>query len=295
MESRVGVHMFASPTSWAPGRRGSVPTGTIMPTPNSTSTLRNHAAWNKGRLLGQKRPLRPKDVWTIRVRLQLDGRKRDLAMFNLSIDSKLRGCDLVRLQVNDVCVGGRVRDRAVVIQKKTGRPVQFELTEQTRRAVQDWLDRRGAVTAEYLFPSRFATRPHVSTRQYARIVQKWVTSAGTRWFRLRNALHATDQSGSDIQKDGKFARRPTFTGAHQVGKHGPLSRHRGRRRSQHFRTGRPLKGTRSRPDANVFGRDSYPFMTQSQFEHGRSRLKLSFKIAAACLIYGIALHNGIRH
>jgi site-specific recombinase XerC len=152
--------------------------GTIMPTSDSTSTLRNHAAWNKGRLLGQKRPLRPKDVWTIRVRLQLEGRRRDLAMFNLAIDSKLRGCDLVRLQVNDICVGGRVRDRAVVIQKKTSRPVQFELTEQTRRAVQDWLDRRGAVTAEYLFPSRFATRPHISTRQYARIVQKWVASAG---------------------------------------------------------------------------------------------------------------------
>jgi integrase len=152
--------------------------GTIMPTSNSTGTLRNHAAWNGGHLLGQKRPLRPKDVWTIRVRLQLEGRKRDLAMFNLAIDSKLRGCDLVRLQVNDVCVGGRVRDRAVVIQKKTGRPVQFELTEQTRLSVLDWLDRLAAVTAEYLFPSRFTTRPHISTRQYARIVKKWVASAG---------------------------------------------------------------------------------------------------------------------
>jgi integrase len=149
-----------------------------MPTPDSTRTLRNHASWNKGRLLGQKRPLRPKDVWTIRVRLQLEDRKRDLAMFNLAIDSKLRGCDLVRLQVNDVCVGGRVRDRAVVIQKKTGRPVQFELTEQTRLSVLDWLDRRAAVTAEYLFPSRFTTRAHISTRQYARIVKKWVASAG---------------------------------------------------------------------------------------------------------------------
>ena len=88
--------------------------------------------WNKGRLIGQKRPLKPKDVWAIRVRLQLEGRKRDLALFNLAIDSKLRGCDLVSLQVDDVSVGGRVRDRATVIQKKTGRPVQFEITEQTR-------------------------------------------------------------------------------------------------------------------------------------------------------------------
>ena len=87
-------------------------------------------AWIKGRLIGQKRPLRPKDVWTIRVRLQLEGRKRDLALFNLAIDSKLRGCDLVRVQTDDVCVGGRVRDRTTVIQKKTGRPVQFEITEQ---------------------------------------------------------------------------------------------------------------------------------------------------------------------
>src|SRR6201988_4729940 len=84
---------------------------------------------NRGRLIGQKRPLKPKDVWTIRVRLQLEGRKRDLAMFNLAIDSKLRGCNLVWLRVDDVFAGGRVRDRATVIQKKTGRPVQFEITE----------------------------------------------------------------------------------------------------------------------------------------------------------------------
>jgi hypothetical protein len=90
------------------------------------------APWNKGRLIGQKRPLKPKDVWAIRVRLQLQGWKRDLALFNLAIDSKLRGCDLVRLQVDDVCAGGRVRDRGTVIQKKTGRPVQFEIMEQTR-------------------------------------------------------------------------------------------------------------------------------------------------------------------
>jgi integrase len=95
--------------------------------------------WNKGRLVGQKRPLKPKDVWTIRVRLQMEKRRRDLAMFNLAIDSKLRGCDLVRLKIDDVCASGRVRDRATVVQKKTGRPVQFEITEQTRAAVGEWL------------------------------------------------------------------------------------------------------------------------------------------------------------
>jgi integrase len=97
------------------------------------------APWNKGRLTGQKRPLKPKEVWTIRVRLQLERRRRDLALFNLAIDSKLRGCDLVRLRMNDVCVAGRVQDRATVIQRKTGRPVQFEITEQTRTAIRDWL------------------------------------------------------------------------------------------------------------------------------------------------------------
>src|SRR5258708_36354861 len=97
------------------------------------------APWNKGRLIGQKRHLKPKDVWAIRVRLQLEGRKRDLALFNLAIDSKLRGCDLVALRVDDVYVGGRVRDRATVIQRKTGKPVQIEITEQTRSAIRDWV------------------------------------------------------------------------------------------------------------------------------------------------------------
>src|SRR4051794_17445731 len=93
--------------------------------------------WNKGRLIGQKRPLKPKDVWAIRVRLQLEGCKRDLALFNLAIDSKLRGCDLVSLQLDDVSVGIRVRDRATMIQKKTGTPVQFEIMEQTRSSIRD--------------------------------------------------------------------------------------------------------------------------------------------------------------
>ena len=108
-------------------------------TTESSIPTRQRAPWSRGRLIGQKRPLKPKDVWTIRVRLQMEGRRRDLAMFNLAIDSKLRGCDLVRLRIDDVFVGGRVRDRAMVIQKKTGRPVQFEVTEQTRSAIGEWL------------------------------------------------------------------------------------------------------------------------------------------------------------
>jgi integrase len=136
------------------------------------------APWNKGRLTGQKRPLKPREVWTIRVRLQLEQRRRDLALFNLAIDSKLRGCDLVRLRVSDVSVGGRVQDRATVIQRKTGRPVQFEITEQTRAALREWLDGTALTSNQYLFPSRLQGRPHLSTRQYARIVHRWVERAG---------------------------------------------------------------------------------------------------------------------
>jgi integrase len=139
---------------------------------------RQREPWNKGRLIGQKRPLKPKDVWTIRVRLQLEGHQRDLAMFNLAIDSKLRGCDLVRVRIDDVCAGGRVRDRAIVIQKKTGRPVQFEITEQTRSAIGEWLAAFDACRGRYLFPSRLRQKPHLSTRQYARIVHRWVECAG---------------------------------------------------------------------------------------------------------------------
>jgi integrase len=147
--------------------------------PGSRPSLRpKDVPWNGGRLIGQKRPLKPKDVWAIRVRLQLEHRKRDLALFNLAIDSKLRGCDLVRLQVDDVCAGGRVRDRATVIQKKTGRPVQFEITEQTRASIQDWLSKVDARSGPYLFPNRFRAQPHLSTRLYARIVHLWVDRAG---------------------------------------------------------------------------------------------------------------------
>jgi integrase len=134
--------------------------------------------WNKGRLIGQKRPLRPKDVWAIRVRLQIGGLAKDLALFNLAVDSKLRACDLVALRISDVEAGGRIRERATIVQKKTGRPVQFEITEPTRAALRDWLATLGPRPGGYLFPSRFRRSPHLSTRQYARIVDRWVESVG---------------------------------------------------------------------------------------------------------------------
>ena len=134
--------------------------------------------WNKGRLVGQKRPPRPKEVWAIRVRLQFKRSKRDLAMFNLAIDSKLRGCDLVSLRVDDIAVGGHVRDRATIIQHETGRPVQFEIMEQTRASLQEWLNARPADRGPYVFPSRVHDQPHLTARQYARIVHGWIERAG---------------------------------------------------------------------------------------------------------------------
>jgi len=127
-----------------------------MTTENPIS-FQQRVPWNKGRLIGQKRPLKPKDVRTIRVRLQIEGRKRDLAMFDLAIDSKLRGCDLVRLRSDDVLSGERVRDRATVVQKKTGRPVQFEITEQTRSAISDWVAALGAGRAGLCFRAAFGS------------------------------------------------------------------------------------------------------------------------------------------
>ena len=134
--------------------------------------------WNKGKLVGQKAPLRLKDIWAIRVRLQLGSRIRELALFNLAIDSKLRSCDLVKLRVRDLVRGERIVARAIVMQQKTQRPVQFELTEQTREAWAAWIRQRGLRGDDYLFPSRLRRSPHLSTRQYARVVRQWVGEIG---------------------------------------------------------------------------------------------------------------------
>lgn len=132
--------------------------------------------WNKGKLVGQKAPLRLSDIWSIRVRLQLAGRARDLALFNLAIDSKLRGCDLVSLRLRDVSHGSAIARRATVLQRKTGRPVQFELTELTRSAIAEWSRQAQLRPASYLFFGQ--GDGHLSTRQYARIVASWVTAVG---------------------------------------------------------------------------------------------------------------------
>lgn len=125
------------------------------------------APWNKGRIVGQKRPLLPKHVWSIRVRLEMADNKRDLALFNMAIDCKLRGCDLVCLKVNDVYAAGRVKERASVTQSKTRKPVRFEITETTRLSVERWIKDPEMIGCEYLWPSRVHASPHLSTRQAA--------------------------------------------------------------------------------------------------------------------------------
>ena len=139
---------------------------------------RHHEPWNKGRLIGQKPPLKANEIWAIRVRLQLAKSTRDLALFNLGIDSKLRGCDLVNLRVRDIAHGNQLLTRAMIMQRKTQRTVQFELTEPTRDAVAAWIAEANVKSEQYLFPSRLRTSQHLSTRQYARIVHRWVGSIG---------------------------------------------------------------------------------------------------------------------
>lgn len=134
--------------------------------------------WNKGKLLGSKPPLRPKHVWSIRTKLQLEGCKRDLALFNLALDSKLRGCDVVSIHVEDIAPRGYAVDRATVRQKKTGHPVRFEITEQTRQALDDYIRAEDKRPAEFLFNGRKGPNRCLTTRQYARLVSKWVSSCG---------------------------------------------------------------------------------------------------------------------
>jgi integrase len=134
--------------------------------------------WNKGMLVGQKTPLKLKEIWAIRIRLQIASRCRDLALFNLAVDSKLRACDLMQLRVRDVCHGQCMASRALILQQKTGRPVRFEITEPARAAVSAWISHSKLKAEDYLFPSRIHASPHLSTRQYARIVDSWVLQLG---------------------------------------------------------------------------------------------------------------------
>ena len=138
----------------------------------------NFVPWNKGKLIGQKKPLKLKEIWAIRIHLQIASNTRDLALFNLAVDSKLRGCDLTKLRVADVTHAGKVVSRATVMQLETQHRVQFEITEDTRESTAAWIEAGNLSWADYLFPSRIQGSPHLSTRQYARIVAKWVNDIG---------------------------------------------------------------------------------------------------------------------
>ncbi|WP_421590948.1 tyrosine-type recombinase/integrase [Shinella sp. M27] len=137
-------------------------------------------AWNAGKQVGVKKPLKQRQIWAVRFFLDREGRMRDRALFDLAIDSKLRGCDLVKLKIGTLVTGHEIRTRAMVVQQKTGRPVQFEITTEVRASLLAWLQRRGGTVDDYAFPSRVNHADHLSTRQYARLVDEWVTAIGLR-------------------------------------------------------------------------------------------------------------------
>ena len=137
-------------------------------------------AWNAGKTVGAKRPLKQKQIWAVRFFLDREGRVRDRALFDLAIDSKLRGCDLVKIKIGDLVSGADIRTRAIVIQQKTGKPVQFELTADVRASLLAWFEHRRGTVHDYAFPSRVDHAGHLSTRQYARLVDEWVEAVGLR-------------------------------------------------------------------------------------------------------------------
>ena len=142
--------------------------------------MQGRPAWNAGRNVGTKRPLTQKQIWAIRFFLDREERLRDRALFDLAIDSKLRGCDLVKIKIGDLVAGPNIRTRAIVVQQKTGRPYQFEITSDVRASLLNWLERRGGTISDHAFPSRIDRTHHMSTRQYARLVDEWVTAIGLR-------------------------------------------------------------------------------------------------------------------
>lgn len=176
------------------------------------------------RIVGAKLPLRPMHVWTIRVRLQIERRVRDLALFDIALDSKLRGCDVVALRLADIMAAGSLQSRAPVVQQKTRRPVQFEITENARRSLTDWLGRRRGDADGWLFPSRMNPAAHLSTRQYIRLVKQWVALIG-----LEPAAYGSHSlRRTKVSILNRNNRQPQSVPAaprpHQTGKYGSVSR-----------------------------------------------------------------------
>ncbi len=142
---------------------------------NNIIAKQPYIPWNKSQIIGQKKPLKISHIWGIRIRLELSSKIRDLALFNLALDSKLRGCDLVAVKVSDIAHGHRILTRATVTQRKTGNPVQFEITSNTRKSIQDWINKADLKSNDYLFKSRIHDSEHLSVRQYHRIFKGWVS------------------------------------------------------------------------------------------------------------------------
>lgn len=191
------------------------------------SNTKRAAPWNKGKIIGQKPPLEVREIWALRVRLQLAHRTRELALFNLAIDSKLRGCDLVRLRVRDVQRGTQVARRAIVMQSKTQRPVQFELSDQTREAVSAWIAEAHLSADQFLFPSRMT--PLASHLDTAVCEARGVLS-GTNWVgscRIRHALVTPYQSDPDLPPNTEPPSSATPAWPHETGEHSPVSGDRG--------------------------------------------------------------------
>ena len=181
--------------------------------------------WNKGKLIGAKPPLRPKHVWAIRTRLMIEGRSRDLAMFNLAIDSKLRGCDVVTLKVENVAPNGYAIDRATIRQRKTGRPVKFELTEQTREAVDSYLRALGKKPNEFLFASRRDKGRCMTTRQYARLVSDWIAGIGLEPKLFGTHSLRRTKATLIYRRTGNLRAVQLLLGHTKIGEHRPISGH----------------------------------------------------------------------
>jgi len=168
--------------------------------------------WNKGKFVGQKAPLKICEIWSIRTRLQITNRVRDLALFNLAIDSKLRSCDLVKLHVKDIAHGSQISKRVIFMQQKTKSLVQFEITKQTRESILQWIRHAGLSMDDYLFKSRVKLKGHISTRQYARIVKSWVKEIGLDPSDYGTHSMRRTKSNYYIQADEKFTSRSTIVG-----------------------------------------------------------------------------------
>ncbi len=168
----------------------------------SLTVYKPNEPWNKNKIVGQKLPLKLQQIWAIRIRLEIANNVRDLALFNLAIDSKLRGCDLITLKVKDIAHGRTIQSRAIIIQKKTGLPVQFELTENTRKSIQTLITNFQVSQNDYLFKSRIHSSAHLSTRQYGRIVDGWVSFND--WFRpnpIWDSHNEKNQTSINIQEN----------------------------------------------------------------------------------------------